>query len=172
MLGAETVIGPIIKLVVTVAILAAVGIFIVKPILDTTENISRNVNESVRNSIQNSIHETHQQTADTQSLSDRLATQSYATALQGQWPAAAREVKSCLAHADTSVAIHQCRALGERLTQTVLVDYLYARSYADSLDSQGDEAHADRIRACVKRAGFGAAAMHRCRNLGHDLVFN
>ena len=38
MLGAETVIGPILKLVVTVAILAAVGIFIVKPILDTTND--------------------------------------------------------------------------------------------------------------------------------------
>jgi hypothetical protein len=170
-LGAETVIGPIIKLVVTVAILAAVGIFIVKPILDTTENISRNVNESVRNSIQDSIHSTQQQTADAQSLSDRLATQSYVSALQGQWPAAAREVKGCLAHANSSAELHQCRTVGERLTQTVLVDYLYAQSYADSLDSQGDAAKADRVRACVKRAGFATAPMRRCRNLAHDLVF-
>jgi hypothetical protein len=166
-LGAETVIGPIIKVVVTVAILAAVGIFIVKPILDTTENISRSVNESVRNSIQ----ETHQQTAGTNELSDRLATQSYATALQSQWPAAARKVKSCLAHASASAQLHRCRTLGERLATVVLVDYLYAQSYADSLDSQGNEADADRVRACVKRAGFGAAPMHRCRNLAHDLVF-
>jgi hypothetical protein len=170
-LGAETVIGPVIKLVVTVAILAAVGIFIVKPILDTTENISNQVNQSVRNSIQDSIHDTEQQTADTQSLSDRLATQSYVSALQGQWPAAARKVKGCLAHANSPTQLHQCRTLAERLTQTVLVDYLYAKSYADSLDSQGNQAAADRVQACVKRAGFGAAPMHRCRNLGHDLVF-
>ena len=172
MLGAETVIGPIIKVVVTVAILAAVGIFIVKPILDTTENISRNVNESVRNSIQNSIQETHQQTADTQSLSDRLATQSYASALQGQWPAAARQVKGCLAHANTSAELHQCRTLGERLATVVLVDYLYAKSYADSLHQQGNATAAQRVQACIKHAGFGTAPMHRCRNLAHDLVFS
>ena len=38
MLGAGTVINPIIKIVTTVAILAAVYIFIVKPALDTTNN--------------------------------------------------------------------------------------------------------------------------------------
>ena len=37
MLGAGTVINPIIKIVTTVAILAAVYFFIVKPTLDTTE---------------------------------------------------------------------------------------------------------------------------------------
>jgi hypothetical protein len=38
MLGAGTVINPIIKIVTVVAILAATYIFIVKPILDTTES--------------------------------------------------------------------------------------------------------------------------------------
>jgi hypothetical protein len=38
MLGAGTVINPIIKIVTTVAVLAAVYFFIVKPILDTTNN--------------------------------------------------------------------------------------------------------------------------------------
>ncbi len=172
MLGAETVIGPIIRLVVTVAILAAVGIFIVKPILDTTENISHDVNESVRNSIQNSIHETQQQTAGADNLGDQLATQSYASALQGQWPAAARKVKNCLAHANTPAAVHQCRTLGERLATVVLSDYLFATSYADSLQQQGNAAAAQRVHDCVKHAGFGTAAMQRCKNLGHDLVFS
>ena len=49
MLGAGTVINPIIKIVTTVAILAAVGIFIVRPILDTTENAINSVSEGVRN---------------------------------------------------------------------------------------------------------------------------
>jgi hypothetical protein len=167
-LGAETVIGPILKLVVTVAILAAVGIFIVKPILDTTENISHQVNESVRNS----IHDTEQQTADANELSDRLATQSYVTALQGQWPAAARLVKDCVSEADTAAQLHQCRTVGERLTTVVLSDYLYAESYADSLVQQGDSEAAQRVRNCVKRAGFATAAMHHCKNLAHDLVFS
>jgi hypothetical protein len=172
MLGAETVIGPIIRVVVTVAILAAVGIFIVKPILDTTENISHDVNESVRNSIQDSLHDTQQQTADTQDLSDRLATQSYASALQGEWPAAAREVKSCVAQANTSAELHQCRTLGQRLATVVLSDYLFAQSYADSLEQQGNGAAAQRVHDCVKHAGFASAAMQRCKNLAHDLVFS
>src|ERR1700754_1338496 len=44
MLGAGTVINPIIKIVTTVVILGAVYLFIVKPALDTTNNV---VNESL-----------------------------------------------------------------------------------------------------------------------------
>ena len=40
MLGAGTVINPIIKIVTVVAILAATYFFIVKPVLDTTERTS------------------------------------------------------------------------------------------------------------------------------------
>ena len=38
MLGAGTIINPILKIVTTVAVLAAIYFFIVKPILDTTNN--------------------------------------------------------------------------------------------------------------------------------------
>jgi hypothetical protein len=44
MLGAGTVINPIIKIITTVVILGAVYLFIVKPALDTTNNV---VNESI-----------------------------------------------------------------------------------------------------------------------------
>jgi hypothetical protein len=44
MLGAGTVINPIIKIITTVVILGAVYLFIVKPALDTTNNV---VNESL-----------------------------------------------------------------------------------------------------------------------------
>jgi phage-related protein len=47
MIGAGTVINPIVKIVTTIAILAAVYFFIVKPTLDTTENITNSVTESV-----------------------------------------------------------------------------------------------------------------------------
>ena len=40
MIGAGTIISPIIKVVTTVAILAAIYFFFVKPTLDTTENIA------------------------------------------------------------------------------------------------------------------------------------
>ena len=60
MLGAGTVINPIIKIVTTVAILAAVYFFIVKPTLDTTEDITeRSFQHSVetREDIQESVRE-------------------------------------------------------------------------------------------------------------------
>ena len=47
MIGAGTVISPIIKIVTTVAILAAVYFFIVKPTLDTTESISTGISENI-----------------------------------------------------------------------------------------------------------------------------
>jgi hypothetical protein len=46
MLGAGTLINPIIKIVTTVAILGAVYLFIVKPTLDTTNEAFDTVNES------------------------------------------------------------------------------------------------------------------------------
>ena len=46
MLGAGTVINPIIKIVTTVAILAATYVFIVKPVLDTTEESFNTFGES------------------------------------------------------------------------------------------------------------------------------
>ena len=55
MIGAGTIISPIIKIVTTVAILAAVYFFIVKPTLDTTETISLGITDSVNNSINESF---------------------------------------------------------------------------------------------------------------------
>lgn len=50
MIGAGTIISPIIKVLTTVAILAAIYFFFVKPTLDTTENISNNVSQSINDS--------------------------------------------------------------------------------------------------------------------------
>jgi len=46
-LGAGTVINPIIKVITTVAILGAAYLFIVKPVLDTTETVSEGFNNSI-----------------------------------------------------------------------------------------------------------------------------
>ncbi len=50
MLGASTVINPIIKIVTTVVILGAVYLFFVKPALDTTKDITDSVNDSISGS--------------------------------------------------------------------------------------------------------------------------
>ena len=167
MLGAETVIGPILKLVVSVAILAAVGIFIVKPILDTTEEISGQVNESVRSSIEQSNNAGD----DARYEAARSRATSYAQSLQSTWPAGAREIKRCIARANTLGPMERCATLGQRLVHTVQSDRNFALSYADSLEAQGNPTDADRIRECVREAGFQTAAMQRCRALADDLLF-
>jgi predicted PurR-regulated permease PerM len=52
MLGASTVINPIIKIVTTVVILGAVYLFFVKPALDTTENITDSINQGLSGSFE------------------------------------------------------------------------------------------------------------------------
>jgi preprotein translocase subunit SecF len=47
MVGAGTFLNPLLKLVTTIAIIAAVYFFLVRPILDTTEDISGGVLNSV-----------------------------------------------------------------------------------------------------------------------------
>lgn len=168
MLGAGTVINPIIKVITTVAILAAVGIFIVRPVLDTTENAIDSVNDQVRNAQQQS----QQASTDFDLDFSRTRAESFAGSLQGTWPAAAREIKGCIKRAgDDARAMSRCEDQGEKLVHTVQSDRSFALSYADSLDAQGDGAGAQRVRDCVKAAGFATAAMQRCRNLADDLLF-
>jgi hypothetical protein len=47
MIGAGTFINPLLKVITTVAILAAAYFFIVKPALDTTESVSHDISNSV-----------------------------------------------------------------------------------------------------------------------------
>ena len=85
MLGAGTVINPIIKIVTTVVILAAVGIFIVRPILDTTDKAIDSVNDQI-----NEAQHQAQQSGDDFDLDfARTRAQGYVTSLQSSWPSAA-----------------------------------------------------------------------------------
>ncbi len=70
-----------------------------------------------------------------------------------------------------AAAMERCADLGQRLVHTVQSDRSFALSYADSLDGQGDAAAADRVRECVRAAGFQTAAMQKCRELADDLLF-
>jgi hypothetical protein len=57
MIGAGTFINPLLKIITVVAVLGASYIFIIEPVLDTTENISGDIN----NSIGQSLESTNQQ---------------------------------------------------------------------------------------------------------------
>jgi hypothetical protein len=168
MLGAGTVINPLIRVITAVIILGAVGIFIVKPALDTTERAIDSVNASVQDGL-----EQGQQASDNAQLNAAESrAESYAQSLLGTWPAAAREINRCVrAAGDNATAMNGCAELGQTLVHTVQSDRNFALSYADGLDAQGDGAGAERVRDCVKDAGFRPAAMQRCRDLADDLLF-
>ena len=76
MLGAGTVINPIIKIVTTVAILAAVYFFIVKPTLDTTNTAFESVTDSfdgfddLSGDVQSQVEDAFDSTSDSGRLED------------------------------------------------------------------------------------------------------
>ena len=90
MIGAGTVINPIIKIVTTVAILAAVGIFIVKPVLETTEKAVEGAGRQIE--AQQRASRQASRDADLQFATSRA--ESFAQSLQAAWPAAGREAVS------------------------------------------------------------------------------
>ena len=168
MIGPGTVINPMIKIITSVVILAAVGIFVVRPVLDTTERAIDSVNTQIRSAQQQS----QQAGIDANLSAARRRAGSYASSLQSAWPAAAREVKGCVREAgDDAGAMDHCADLGLKLVHTVQSDRNFSLSYADSLAAQGRTDDAERVRACVKQAGYAPAAMQRCRNLADDLLF-
>ena len=167
MLGAGTVINPIIKIVTTVAILAAVGIFIVKPVLDTTEKAI----DSAARQIAGPAAPASQASQDADLTSARSRAQSFAQSLQSTWPAAAREINACVKRRRRRPRDGALRRARPKLVHTVQSDRSFALSYADSLAAQGDGARAERVDAPASRsAGFQPAAMQRCRNLADDLL--
>src|ERR1044072_8045220 len=95
MLGAGTVINPIIKIVTTVAILAVGGFFLAGPALDTTDKAIDSVNDSIDDARQQS----NQASDDFDLDFARTRADSFANSLQSSWPAAAREVNSCVKQA-------------------------------------------------------------------------
>ena len=78
MIGAGTIISPIIKIVTTVAILAAVYFFILKPTLDTTESITGNINESINDSFDSFSPDVQQSVREAQRLQKQASKSSSA----------------------------------------------------------------------------------------------
>jgi len=104
MIGAGTVINPIIKVVTTVAVLAAACFFIVRPVLDTAEKAVNSAGDQFNRSqqhAQQALHDSNLQAAHSRA-------NSYRDSLQSGWPAAAREVGSCIPPSGSSTP---CRAI-------------------------------------------------------------
>jgi hypothetical protein len=168
MLGAGTVINPIVKIVTVVVVLGATYLFIVKPVLDTTNDAIDKGFDQARQAQEQSQQAFH----DSNIQSARSRANSYRDSLRSSWPAAAREVTSCVDKAGDDIKeLNRCVNYALRIVHTVQSDRAFSLSYAESLAAQGDSAAAERIRDCVKGAGFETAAMQRCRNLADQLLF-
>lgn len=168
MLGAGTFINPLLKVVTTVAVLAAVYFFIVAPILDTTEEVSRGINDNIRQAQEQS----RQAFSEAQIDATRTGIASYIASVSSSWPDAAREIRSCARQAgDDGIKLQRCEEFAQGIAHGTLSDRNFATSYATSLASQGNSAAAARIERCVDRAGFRPGPMQRCRDLADRLLF-
>jgi F0F1-type ATP synthase membrane subunit b/b' len=103
MIGAGTVISPIVRIVTTVAILAAVYFFIVKPTLDTTKDIT----DSVTGSVNEATHEALQAVPSNTPNSNKLQRQIQHSIDQAQQSGGSSE------------AVAQAQKLGECMQQAV-----------------------------------------------------
>ena len=167
MIGAGTIINPILKIVTTVVILGAIYLFFVRPILDTTENITNNVTEQVRNS---GFGGPGNGNFDLDFSKDRA--ENFASSLRSQWPEASREVTDCIRKADKDAkAMSRCDELGSELLTEGQSPRTFALSYANSLSAQGDSAGATQVENCVEDAAFNVKALERCRDLADRLLF-
>jgi hypothetical protein len=171
LIGAGTIISPIIKIVTTVAILAGIYYFVVRPILDTTENITNNVTGNIAQSQQ----ESNQQASAAEIESTRNSAASYGRSLLAgsqPWPEAADAVLNCVKKAGENIQkLNRCEALGSSITSGTLSDRNFATSYADSLEAQGKTSEAAQVRSCIEKAGFERKPMHNCRTLADQLLF-
>lgn len=168
MIGAGTIINPIVKIVTTVAVLAAVYLFIVKPVLDTTDKAIDRASSSFNQAGQNARQSTNQ--FDYDFAKQRAG--SFADGLESGWPQAAHEVKDCIRSANKEVkAMKHCDDFGHTLVTAVQSDRSFALSYADSLDAEGRNSEGAQVRDCVREAGFRVAPMEHCRQLSDKLLF-
>ena len=168
MIGAGTIINPILKVVTTVAILGAVYLFIIQPVLDTTEEISGNVNEQIRNAQANADRASKDFDLDFA----KQRAESFSGSLNSSWPEAAREVRDCVRQADASArAMNRCEQLGEDLVHSAQSDRNFALSYANSLSAQGKTAESAQVERCVEDAAFSIRDHQRCRDLADRLLF-
>jgi hypothetical protein len=171
MLGADTFVSALLRVGTTVAILAAVAFFLVKPILDTTEKVSHDVNSSVRRSLRQG--ERASQAASFHSArSTALSYAQSARAGSQPWLAASRAISGCVRSAGHDVRkVNACESFGRRIVTQTLSRRNFAVSYADSLASQAKSGDATRVRKCIHDAGFKPLPMLRCRNLADRLLF-
>jgi hypothetical protein len=109
MIGAGTVLNPILKIATVVAILAAVSIFVVRPILDTTESVSDKARESSDRISRQAEEQSRKVQLD---VSRRIALDAARSARIAGQRERARRIAACIERAgDDPEQMDFCRAL-------------------------------------------------------------
>ena len=167
MIGAGTIINPIIKIATTVAILAAIYLLVVRPVLDTAERTSGDLSSSPGViAVKDAKRELRQARANALNYAGTLVAGSQ------PWRKASNAVRECVKRAGTAIVrLERCRTMGQRISTEVLSNRNFAVGYADSLAGQGRAGDAARVRSCVEQAEFEAKAMAACRKLADELLF-
>jgi hypothetical protein len=171
MLGADTFVSSILRLVSTVVILAAVYFLIIKPVLSTTKDVVHNASKQA--SQQQRASRIARDRAELHVARQRAS--GYAqSALAGSqpWFAASHEIRHCIQAAGTDLAkMNRCASEGVAIVTRALSPRNISVSYATSLDQQGKSPEADRVRKCLDAAGFRVRPMIRCRALATRYLF-
>ena len=108
MVGAGTFLNPLLKVVTTIAILAAVYFFLVRPILDTTEEVAGGFNKNIGQATKLARQAEHQ--------AQQQGDQSFSIQASGLTLKQAEKIQNCVEKAgqDTS-ALQACGELANRL---------------------------------------------------------
>jgi len=170
LIGAGTFINPLLKVITTVAILGAVYYFVIRPILETTEEA---IDKGARIA-REAQAEARERSAQIQADIARNQIDSAITSFQGMgWREAIDQLRSCKREAGSDArALDRCRTLAHRLQTAVRPQRTQALSYAQTLAAQGRSADERRVAECLKQAGLKPGPNRRCAELARDLVFN
>jgi hypothetical protein len=108
MLGAGTVVNPIIKVVTTIAILAGISIFVIKPVIETSEKVSDSARERSEQATRDAAERTEKIQLD---VSRRIALSAAQSARATGDSKRAKRIVACIREAQDADAMDFCRAL-------------------------------------------------------------
>ena len=115
MVGAGTFLNPLLKVVTTIAILAAVYFFLVRPILDTTEDISGQINNSVNRGLDQAA-KAQRQAHLAEKQAQQQGDQSFSIQASGLTLKQAQKIQNCVQNAgQDTAALQACGELANRL---------------------------------------------------------
>jgi F0F1-type ATP synthase membrane subunit b/b' len=115
MVGAGTFLNPLLKVVTTIAILAAVYFFLVRPILDTTEDISGGITHSVNKGL-NQAAKAQKQAEQAEQQAQQQGAQSFQIQASGLSLKQANRIQQCVQSAGQDVnALQACGELANKL---------------------------------------------------------